>query len=294
MPYQHEQWKGNTGGTPWMQRTLVRWFRHTPLVIPYFCMGWMVPFYMFRNRSGCRASYRYFRNRLGRCPVRAFFDVYAQHFRFGQVIVDRFAMFAGQKFHLDYEGKELLDQLELGERGFMLLSSHVGNYELSGYSMRPRQKWLYALVFQGETETVMEQRKRMFEGNHVYMVPVSDDMSHVYTLSAKLAEGHIVSMPADRIFGSPRSIECNFLGAPACLPLGPFALAVLREVPVLALFVMKESVRRYRIIVRPINIDSSLARSQQMELMAQQFANEMSDILHRYPHQWFNFYEFWQ
>ena len=294
MPYAHEQWKGNTGGTPWMQRTLVRWFRHTPLVVPYFCMGWMVPFYMFRNRGGCRASYRYFRHRLGRRPWQALSDVYAQHFRFGQVIVDRFAMFAGQTFQFEFEGKELLDQLEQGEPGLMLLSSHVGNYELSGYSMRPRQKWLYALVFQGETETVMEQRRRMFEATHVRMVPVSDDMSHVYTLSTQLAEGNIVSMPADRVFGSPRSVECDFLGARARFPLGPFALAVQREVPALALFVMKESVRRYRIVVRPVEADTSLPRRQRMEQMAQHFADEMGQILHRYPHQWFNFYEFWQ
>ena len=277
-----------------MQRTLIRWFRRTPLVIPYFCMGWMVPFYMFRNRGGSSASYRYFRRRLGRRPLRALFDVYAQHFRFGQVIVDRFAMFAGQTFHFDFEGKELLDQLEMEPSGLMLLSSHVGNYELSGYSMWLRQKWLYALVFEGETATVMEQRRRMFEANHVRMVPVSDDMSHVYTLSTQLAEGNVVSMPTDRIFGSPRSVECQFLGAPARFPLGPFALAVQREVPVVAVFVMKESVRRYRIVVRPIEADVLLPRRQRMEQMAQRFADEMGEILHRYPHQWFNFYEFWE
>jgi len=293
MGYQHENWKGNTGGTPWMQRTLIRWFRHTPLCIPYFCMGWMIPFYMLFNHAGYLASYHYFRRRHHHGVLRSFCDSYLQHFRFGQIIIDRFAMFAGKEFRIEVEGQELFDELESAESGFVQLGSHIGNYELAGYSLRPQHKQFFALVFAGETETVMQQRQRMFQHGRVTMVPVSEDMSHIFTLSNALSEGNIVSMPGDRIFGSPRSLKCEILGAQAQLPLGPFSMAQQREVPLLALFVMKEKTQGYRILVRRLQADNTLSRKEQTAALAQNFADHISDVLQRYPHQWFNFYEFW-
>lgn len=283
---EHAAWKGTTGGTPWMQRTLIRWFRHTSLYIPYWCMGWMVPFYMLFHHRGYVASYRLYRKRFGMSPLKAFGYVGLNHFRFGQIIVDRFAAYAGHRFRFEVDGQEVFDELESGEGGFLQLSSHVGNYELAGYSLVPAHKTFNALVFGGETQTVMDARSRLFAGHGVRMVPVSPDMSHVFALSEALRTGNIVSMPGDRIFGSPRSVSCDFLGAKARFPLGPFALAMQREVPALAVFVMKEGMKSYKIIVR--RLQGADARS-----LAQSFASSLENIIKQYPTQWFNFYDFW-
>lgn len=184
-------------------------------------------------------------------------------------------------------GQETFDKLEKGEAGFLQLSSHVGNYELAGYSLTPHHKTFHALVFAGETETVMASRSRLFAGHKVRMVPVRPDMSHVFILSDALRAGDIISMPGDRIFGSPRSIVCDFLGGKARFPLGPFAMAVQREVPVLAVFVMKASgVKSYKIYVRQLQGGDTAE-------LAQCFATELEHIIKLYPTQWFNFYDFW-
>ena len=91
---EHKDWTGKTGGTPRMQRMLIRWFHHTSLFIPYWCMGWMVPFYMLTRRQGYLASYRFYRRRFHMNPIKAFAYVYLNHFRFGQIIIDRFAAYA--------------------------------------------------------------------------------------------------------------------------------------------------------------------------------------------------------
>ena len=168
----------------------------------------------------------------------------------------RCAAYAGHRFRFELDGQEIFDRLEGGESGFLQLSSHVGNYELAGYSLTPRHKTFHALVFAGETETVMASRSRLFAGHKVRMVPVRPDMSHVFTLSEALRTGDMVSMPGDRIFGSPRSIACDFPGGKARFPLGPFAMAMQREVPVLAVFVMKAGVKSYKIYVRRLSGES--------------------------------------
>ena len=130
---QHNEWSGKTDGLPWMQRSLIALFRVSPLWLPYGIMAMVVPFYMLFSRKGYKAMYQFFRKRFGLGPWKAFWYVYANHFRFGQIILDRFGVYAGKKYHFLKEGQELMDELENHPEGFMLLSSHIGNYEIAGY-----------------------------------------------------------------------------------------------------------------------------------------------------------------
>ncbi len=287
-------WKGNTGGTPWMQRTLVTWFRHSPLILPYFCMAWILPFYMVKNPKGYRAIYRYFRKRHHYGRLKAFWYVYVNYFRFGQIIIDRFAMYAGKHFQLETEGQELFDELDRSDKGFIQLSSHVGNYELAGYSLAPKQKSFNALIFGGETAQVMNGRRSMFLGKRIHMIPLSEDMSHVFLINNALAEGNIVSIPGDRFFGASRVVTCSFMEGKAGFPPGPFSMAVQRSVNMLAVFVMKTSIRKYHIYVRQLPVPSGTNKQDKIKELAQAFANELENMIRMYPTQWFNYFDFWE
>ena len=90
-------------------------------------------------------------------------------------------------------------------------------------------------------------------------------------------------------------MECDFLGSKARFPLGPFVLALQRNVPTLAIFVMKASPYRYQAYVRRIQADDRkyTGRNDRAANLAQHFAREIEQVLEKYPEQWFNFYEFW-
>lgn len=288
------KWKGDTGGKPWMQKAMILWFRHMPLFVPYFCMAWVVPFYMVFHHAAYLSTYRYFRYRLKYGVLRSFANVYLNHYRFGQIVIDRFAMYAGRKFEIKVEGQDLFDELENKENGFVILSSHVGNYELAGYSLTPQNKTFNALVYAGETKQVMEGRKAMFEDKRIRMIPVTEDMSHIFQINNALEEGNIVSIPGDRIFGSLRYVEAELLGAIAHFPLGPFAIAIQRDVQMLAVFVMKESVLGYKITVRKLETPKEGRRQEKIAILAKNFAAELDMILRQYPEQWFNYFDFWE
>lgn len=287
------QWSGRTDGTPFMQRALILLFKVVPLEVIYGVMALVVPFYMLFNHKGYLAMYHFFRQRLGYAPVKAFFNVYRNHFAFGQVVLDRFATYAGVHFKLTVDGNEHYLRLNEGDKGFMMLSSHVGNYEQAGYALVSDRKQFYALAYAGESATVMNGRNRQFADRNIQMISVQEDMSHLFLLNKALDDGDIVSMPADRCFGSSKSVECRFLGAKAQFPLGPFATAVQKEVPTLAVMVMKTGWRSYTAFVRPVECDRTLPRRQQMADLAQRFASVLEETVRRYPHQWYNYYEFW-
>ena len=291
---QHNEWSGKTDGQPWMQRSLIVMFRVLPLWLPYGVMALVVPFYMIFNRKGYKSMYQFFRKRFGYGPWKSFWKVYANHFRFGQVILDRFCVYAGKKYRFITEGQELMDELETHPEGFVNLSSHVGNYEIAGYSLRPKSKRFNALVYAGETTTVMENRQRMLSQNNMSMIPVKEDMSHLFTLNTAIDNGEIVSMPADRIYGSQKVAECMFFGEKARFPLGAFALAAQKNVAMLAIFVMKESYKTYHAYVRVIQCDREARIREQMSQLAQNFATNLEEIVKSYPTQWFNYFDFWK
>jgi predicted LPLAT superfamily acyltransferase len=126
------------------------------------------------------------------------------------------------------------------------------------------------------------------------MVPVKDDLSHLFALNAAIDNGDIVSMPADRFFGSQKSVECQFFGAKANFPLGGFALAVQKEVSVLAIFVMKEGLKKYRVCLHKLVCDRQASKREQMAQLAQSFAECLETVVRSYPTQWFNYFDFWQ
>lgn len=289
-----EEWKGSTGGTSWMQRSLPTVFRLVGLRPMYAIMAVVVPFYMLFAHRGYLAAYRFFRLRLHYGRLRSFINVYRNHFVFGQVILDRFAAYGGKKFRLNMDGYDRFLRLADGKDGFIMLSSHVGNYEMAGYTLVSEKKAFNALVFGGETATVMENRLRVLGNNHISLIPISDDMSHVFTMSKALSDGEILSLSGDRMLGKSRTVDCLFFGSRAKLPFGPFAMAVQREVRMLAVFVMKNSVNSYNVIIREIAVDGDISnRKERIARLAQRFADELEAIVRQYPTQWFNYYDFW-
>lgn len=291
------QWSGKTGGTAWMQRSLIAIYRIMDLRFLYIPMAFVIPFYMLFSRKGYLATYHFFHKRMHEAPLKAFRHVYLNHFMFGQIILDRFAAYAGKHFQLDIENYDTYQKYADSEKGFLILTAHVGNYEVAGYSLTSRNKRFNTLIFSGETETVLRNRKRMFSQNNIRLIGIKPDMSHLFIINNALRNGEIMSMTADRIFGSPKSVICRFLGEEAKFPMGPFILAIQREIPIITIFVMKESVKRYKVFIREIELtkeECNYPNKKKIECLAKKYAEHLEYIIREYPTQWFNYFEFWE
>ena len=291
---QHNEWSGKTDGMPWMQRSLIIMFRILPLWFAYGIMAMIVPFYMLFNKNGYKAIYCLFHERLHYGKWKSFWHVYANHFRFGQVILDRFSMYAGKKYRFIIEGQEIMDELETHPESFMLLGSHVGSYEIAGYSLKPKSKRFNALMYAGETTTVLENRNRLLSQNNMRAIYVKEDLSHLFELNAAIDNGEIVSIYADRRLGSQKYVECDFLGEKASFPMGAFAIAVQKNMPVLVVFVMKEGIETYHSYVHKIHINKQLNTHRQIDELARDYVNSLEKIVIKYPTQWFNYFDFWK
>lgn len=288
-----KEWKGSTAGTPWMHRWLIRSLRVLPLRFVYAgAVVFVIPFCMLFAHKGYISIYHFFRRRLNQRPLRAFWNTYINHCRFAQVVIDRFYVYGGGRIDFEIENYDLYLRLATEPGGFVILSAHVGNYEVAGYTLAAKTKRFNALVYGGEAQTVMQNRSHILTQNNIRMIPIQGDMSHLFAMSNALAEGESVSIPADRIFGSPRHVECSLFGETARLPLGPFAIAAQRDVPVIAINVMKESAKKYHIYIKQLEAEGNTLRERSRNL-ALQYAKNLEETIKDYPTQWFNYYEFW-
>lgn len=268
--------------------------RYVPVEVFYcFAAIFIVPVCLVANPAQ-RIIYRYFRDSHNVSPVKATLMTYRNFYLFAQVVIDRFAMYSGRHFDVDVEGYEYFQQLAEREEGFVQLSAHVGNYEIAGYTLVADKKRFNALVFDKEKATVMENRSKLFATTNIRMIAVKQDMSHLFVINEALAGGETVSMPADRMLGSTKSVVMTFLGKEAAFPLGPFAVATMRGLDVLAVNVMKTDTKRYRIYVTPLRYDKDKPRAEQTTQLARAYADELERILRIYPEQWYNYFSFWK
>ena len=288
-----QKWAGTTYGNDWMHKWLIRMLRYIDIRILYlFVALFIIPVCLVLNPSR-GIAYRYFRKRIGYGRLKSAWKTYVNHCLFGQVVIDKFAMYAGKKFNVEIENyNEFLD-LAAQQDGFVQLSAHIGNYEIAGYTLVAESKRFNALVFAGEKASVMQNRDKLFSGTNISMIAIRPDMSHLFEIDKALANGETVSMPADRINGSPKYIEHDFLGAKAKFPLGPFSVATMRSLNVLAVNVMKTSLRSYMIYVTPLHYDKTTTRKEQIQQLSKAYVAELEKRVRQYPAQWYNYFEFW-
>lgn len=269
-----------------MHRSLVWMLRFIPVVVFYAIMDVVIVFYILFSHDYRRAIYHYFRSIHGKSRWASAIHTYRLFRQFGQVVIDRFAVYAGRQFELEIDNNELVMEAMLRRESCIMLSSHVGNYEMAGYALHPT-KPMYAIMYGGEKAYVLEQRRREFERNGIHILFPDEGWDYIYALHEILEQGCMLTLSADRNFGSPKTVRAEVLGREANLPRGPFSIAAMYEQTVLCVFVMKERRNKYHIYVRAL-------QGKDVSSYARAFAKELTDVVSMYPDQWYNFYEFWQ
>ena len=128
-------WEGVTGGNTLGQKALKILFSVVNVRVGYFFLLFVIPFYMLFRRKGYIAIYRYFREQHGYSPLKSLLKTYRNHFIFGQTLMDRFAVYAGQKniFRVDNPNNDIFLAMLDDPSGCIIAGSHIGNPELCGY-----------------------------------------------------------------------------------------------------------------------------------------------------------------
>jgi len=74
----------------------------------------------------------------------------------GQTILDKVALMSGVKtnFKVIHEGGENLDKMSAGGKGGILLSAHVGNWDVAGQLLNRLDTKINILMYENEHEEI--------------------------------------------------------------------------------------------------------------------------------------------
>ena len=293
-----QKWEGKTHSGNFGLKALSVILKYVDVTVIYFLLIFIVPFHAIFYQKGSEAIYNYFHNILKYNSFKSILLTYVNHYRFGQVFIDRFVAAAGKlrRFNIKEEDNKIINAIEANGKGSILVSSHVGNFEIAGSLFSSENKKVNGLFFGGELAQIQQMRNVSYSRHNIQPILIKDDFSHVFAINNALNNGEIVTMVCDRYLPGNKYVECDFLGHKAKFPVGFAYLAVRFDVPVVVSFVMKERMSRYKVYYYLLDSVNNMQMSiqEKAESLVRQYVGLLESIVRKYPVQWFNFYNFWE
>jgi len=184
------------------------------------------------------------------------------------------------------EGRAHVDAALAGG-GFVVLTAHVGNWELAGrLLMRRAGGRSLHVVMAREADPGVERLLRAAGPVRIVTLRTPAD---AVPLVAALRRGEIVGMQGDRALGHRGDVAAELFGTPARFPVGPFLLARAAGVPVVPAFCVMRADRRYTVIVQP---PVAVERGGEEQALGRYVAG-LAAVIARHPTQWFAFDDPW-
>lgn len=223
--------------------------------------------------------------------------IYHNNYVFGQTLLDKFIMMTGinNSFTYHFDGEENLRRIAQKGKGGILLSAHVGNWEVAGHLLKRLNTRINVVMFDGEHQKIKQYLEQVTGGRNFNVIVIKDDLSHVYAIGDALAKNELICLHADRFLEGNKTVSHKFLGSEALFPFGPFALANGFQVPVSIVFAFKESLTHYHFYGSEVLErlpDENKNRFTQRLIST--FVNMLEEKITMYPTQWFNYFNFWK
>lgn len=287
------EWDGSSKGSLLGYKIFVFCIRTFGLRASYALLAFVTFYYFLFAWKSNKAAYSYFKNQLNYSTVKAVFSIYKSYYIFGQTLIDRLMVGSGKRdrFTYEFDGIENIRNAMKSGNGAVLISAHVGNFELSEYFFDDLGEEIvsHIVTTDQEKEQIKNFLKKLSLKSRLKYILIQDDMSHIYEINAALSNNELVCMTGDRYMPGSKYLEHEFLNDIARFPAGPFLLGSRLRVPVLFVYVMKEGLSHYHLYAR----EAKDFHRNEKELL-KSFVESITHILEKYPYQWFNYFNFWK
>jgi predicted LPLAT superfamily acyltransferase len=179
------------------------------------------------------------------------------------------------------------------KQGGLLLSAHIGHWEIAGHLLQRLNTGINIVMFDGEERHIKEYMESVTGRHSAKIILIKEDLSHIYAIHGALKNNEFVCMHADRFLEGNKTMSGTLLGKSARFPAGPFLLANSFRVPVSFVFAMKETPLKYHFYASPPKIYPKPEAGDEPAILTD-FCERMEVLIGKYPLQWYNYYDFWQ
>ncbi|MEW5895274.1 MAG: lysophospholipid acyltransferase family protein [Candidatus Omnitrophota bacterium] len=216
---------------------------------------------------------------------------------FGKYLTEFFRMEkfteAFVKQNVVLENRELLEEGLKKGRGVIIMTAHIGNWELGGLALSRFGFPLTAIALPHRERSVNELFNHQRESAGVTVVPVH---SAIRRCIRTLKQNGIIALLADRDF-SATGIPMDFFNRRTMIPRGPAMFAYRTGATVLPMFLTRNPDGTFRIsISEPLDLPDDPQKMDEREFnhhFAKQQVTALEKAIKRNPSQWLVFRKFW-
>ncbi len=254
--------------------------------------------YLLFDPTAVRAALAYVQRRFPRAGrMHRCWLAYLLFVSQGRCLIDRYChTYGGLAFDIQLDGFEKLDAL-LADRtqGFVLLTAHVGNWQIAMTALQRMKRPVHLLMRPEDNAAVRDSLRIGQGGESVGVISVDSPMGGMVEAMNALERGDIVSIMGDRHYGH-RASTVEFLGQPAAFPCAPFAIAAAACCPVVVMLSAKTGARTYAVEVCDVftpQPQRAAGRGREHQHNVQRYATRLEGWLTRNPLQCFLFLDIW-
>jgi predicted LPLAT superfamily acyltransferase len=287
------EWEGKSKGTVLGYKIFIFFIRKLGVRAAYGLLYFVALYYVFFAGKSTRSIYYYFRKRLKYARIKSFFSIYKSYYVFGKTIIDKAAISSGLKNRFTHEcdGVENIIDLLDKKQGGIMISAHVGNFEIAEFFFEEidTRSQISLVTTDAEHKNIKEYMEKVTMRSNVKFILVKEDMSHIFEINNALSNGELVCFTGDRYMKGQKVLTESLMGKEANFPAGPFLLASRLNVPVLFVYVMKETNKHYHLYARQAEV-----KNRDAEGLLKKYTESVEWMLKKYPLQWFNYFDFWE
>lgn len=286
------EWQGKSRGTVLGYKIFVFFMKHLGLGAAYFILYFVALYFCLFSWYSTKCIYYYNKQRLNKSTLKSVFNIYRSYYVFGQTIIDKIAISSGlkNKFTYDFDGLDILKDTLYAKKGGILISAHVGNFEIAEHFLSVIDEDASISLLTTDTEhTAIKNYIESVTGKpKINLIIIKSDLSHIFEINAALTRNELVCITGDRYTNEAKFYEEELLGKDAKFPAGPYLLASRLNVPVLFVYVMKETRTHYHLYARKAQF-----KQRDTKALLKEYTESVTWILSKYPLQWFNYFNFW-
>jgi predicted LPLAT superfamily acyltransferase len=291
-------WKGQSRGNLLGYKIFVTLLKNFGLKPAYFLLRFVALYFFLFSPSSFRNIYPVYHKRLKFGFFKSIFFVYRNYFAFGQVLLDKTATLAGFRsgFTFNFDGEEYLREMAARKTGCLLVSAHLGNFEMAGHMLERLDTRVNIVMLDAEYQRIRNYLSSITQKSF-HVIAIREDNAHVFEINTALENKEILCIHGDRFLEGNKTVETEFLGDKARIPTGPFYLAMKYGIPVSFVFAMKEKKSHYHFYATPPKLyqqQGNIARRDEMvKTIIKEYVSQVEQKIRQYPEQWFNYYNFW-
>ncbi len=229
-------------------------------------------------------------------------DSFKRFYHFGCSLVDSIEIWSGTQWfaNVKWHGLESIEWLNGQKKGAVIVGAHLGNVNAMRVAAKSKtSKQIKVLMYTDHAQRFKKLLEHLNPDASKDIIPLETlDALTVLEMQKLVEQGDTLGVLADRVTveSRERTLEVPFLGTPAPFPQGPWILASLLKCPVFLLFCVRTDHSHYEVFIEPFADQILLPRKQREEELRRwvgEYADRLEVFCLKYPHHWFNFYNFW-